>query len=96
VGGEGFDADGEDAEAIFDALGAVVGEAGDVAGTFDEGSDEVLVVGGEFFYALIQDPINAFGEAGEADGVVGAGLVFVGEEVGLAVVFGDGAGAAFA
>ena len=53
----------EDAEAVADALRAVVGQAFDVGDAFEEGADEVEVVGGEFFDALLEDPLDAFGEA---------------------------------
>ena len=95
VGVQAIDSDGEDGGArFFNGVGAEESEALDLFDGSDEGAGKIDGVGGEFFDALIEDPLNPLGEADDADGVVTAGLVFVGEEIGLAVVFADGAGAA--
>src|SRR5580765_2870429 len=52
-------------------------------------------MGGDFFDGAILNPAQSFEQAGDADGVVAAGFIFVGEEVGLATVFGNRSGAAF-
>ena len=48
-------------------------------------ADQLAVVGRQLLDALLQHPAHAFGQADDADGVVAARLVLVGQEIGLAV-----------
>lgn len=62
----------------------------------EEVLDELGFVFGDGFDGSVEEPLDAFGEPDDSDGVVGAGLVLVREGVGLGVEFGDGSGAALA
>src|SRR4051812_8139738 len=77
------------------AARAKIGQAFDIRDAIEEGADEIDLVGGDFFDGAILDPAYAFEQAGDTDCVVTAGLVFVGHEIRLPIVFGNGTGAAF-
>ena len=99
-GGEAVDGDGEDADAVVDALWSEEcesreeGSAGVLVQAVDELGDERLLVLPDVLDAFVEDVFDAFEESGDADGVVRAGLELVGDGLWVCVVFGDASGAA--
>ncbi len=92
-GVEVFDGDGEDADAVVDALWAEESEsweewaAGVLVDAVDEGGDERLLVLVDVVDGAVEDVAEGGVESGDADGVVGSGLELVGHGVGVSVEF---------
>ena len=94
---EAFDADGEDADAVRGRPAGRSRSRPSMSATPSmKARTRSRSWAASFSTVWSRIHFDAFGQAGDADGVVAAGLVLVGHEVGLAVVLGDRSGAAFA
>ena len=68
--------------AVFHAARAEETESVDVGHAIEECADEVHLIVRQFLNSLIQHPLHALREADDSDGVMAAGLIFVGHEFG--------------
>jgi len=92
---EAVDGDAEDADTLIRIGGAIDGQAIHPGGLFQKRSTELLFVAAEGFDTLFQNITNPFAEAGDAEGVVAAGLEAVGHEIRLGGDFAFTAGPPF-
>jgi len=80
---ETVDGYAKDADTLIRIGGAIDGQAFHSGGLFQKRGAELLFVAAEGFDTLFQNIANPFAEAGDAEGVVAAGLEAVGHEIRL-------------